>query len=207
MPKNDREILKADIEDGYTKIANLILEALALTNLNGKQMAICMFIMRRTYGWGITEDEITLEEIAQACNTDRPYASKMLKVLIDNKIIIRSNYMPGKTPNYGMNTRVAEWDKGCINVQQLQDYTIQGLYKYTTQGLHKYTTPEGTQDIEAQGPGTPPKERVKKGEINSGNTPPENGEKGEDEMPLLPEPIAKTLERYTPEQKEVVTQF
>ena len=51
MPKGDRDNLKADCEDGFTRIANLILEALALAKLNGTQKGICFFIFRRTYGW------------------------------------------------------------------------------------------------------------------------------------------------------------
>lgn len=43
MPRGDREIFKADCEDGFTKIANLLLEALALARLNGVQKGICMF--------------------------------------------------------------------------------------------------------------------------------------------------------------------
>ena len=37
MAKGDRQKLKADCEDGYTRVANLILEALALAKLNGVQ--------------------------------------------------------------------------------------------------------------------------------------------------------------------------
>ena len=40
MPKGDRDILKADLEDGYTPIANLILEALALAKMSGVQKGI-----------------------------------------------------------------------------------------------------------------------------------------------------------------------
>ena len=48
MPEGQDKILKAELEDGYGRIANLLLEALALSNLNGKQMSICLFIIRRT---------------------------------------------------------------------------------------------------------------------------------------------------------------
>lgn len=51
MAKGDRDIFKADIEDGYTKITDLLLEALAMAKLNGVQKGICLFLWRFTYVW------------------------------------------------------------------------------------------------------------------------------------------------------------
>ena len=136
MPKGDRELLKADIEDGYGMVANLLIEALAHSKLNGVQKGICLFIIRRTYCWGQKEDEISLRDFAQACNTSQPYISRQIKQLIKTNIILRSNYQPGKTPTYTINTRVAQWDKGCIDVQGLYKCIRQGLYKCAIQGLH-----------------------------------------------------------------------
>lgn len=128
MAKGDREIFKADTEDGYTKIADLLLEALAMAKLNGVQKGICLFLWRRTYGWDQKKDQISLKEFAQACDTSEPYISRQLKQLIQWKVITRTSYEPGKVPGYTFNTRVAQWDKGCINVQGLSECIIQGLY-------------------------------------------------------------------------------
>ena len=51
MPKGDREILKADPEDGHTPIANLLLEAIAISTLTGKKKGILLLLCRKTYGW------------------------------------------------------------------------------------------------------------------------------------------------------------
>ena len=51
MPKGDKEILKADPEDGTTPIANLLLEAVAIARLSGKEKGIILYLWRRTYGW------------------------------------------------------------------------------------------------------------------------------------------------------------
>lgn len=128
MAKGDRENFKADTEDGYTRIADLLLEALAMAKLNGVQKGICLFLWRRTYGWDQKEDQISLKEFAQACDTSEPYISRQLKQLIQWKVIIRTSYEPGKVPGYTFNTRVAQWDKGCIKVQGLSECAIQGLY-------------------------------------------------------------------------------
>lgn len=136
MAKGDRDNFKADTDDGYTKIANLLLEALAMSKLNGIQKGICLFLWRRTYGWGQKEDQISLKEFAQACSTSEQYISRQIKQLVNCKVIIRTSYQPGKAPTYTYNTRVAEWDKDCIDVQGLHDCAIQGLYICAIQGLH-----------------------------------------------------------------------
>lgn len=123
MSLGDREILKADLDDGYTKIANLLLEALAMARLSSTQKGICLFLMRRTYGWGKAEDAISLSDFATACGTSPGYISRQIKDLLNKKVICRVSYQPGKTPVYTFNTRVADWDKGCINVQGLNECT------------------------------------------------------------------------------------
>lgn len=163
MPRGDREKFKADCEDGFTRIANLLLEALALAKLNGVQKGICMFLFRRTYGWNRTEDAITLGEFAEACGSSRAYISRQLAELIKKNIVCRVAYQPGKTPIYSFITSISDWDRTCIDlnalsanalqgvyecsnleVQGLYDCTtlaVQGLHDCTIQGLHKCTTP------------------------------------------------------------------
>lgn len=150
MPKGDREIYKADCEDGFTKIANLLLEALAMARLNGVQKGICMFLFRRTYGWNRTADAISLGEFAEACGTSKPYASRQLNDLIKKNIVCRVEYQPGKVPVYSFITSVDRWDAGCIDLQALSQNAADGLYEcaeadakrlydsatHTVQGLH-----------------------------------------------------------------------
>lgn len=156
MPKGDRVIYKADCEDGFTRISNLLLEALAIARLNGIQKGICMFLFRRTYGWNRSEDAISLGEFAEACGSSKEYISRQLKVLINKNIIRRPVYQPGKVPVYSFVTTLAEWDQSSIDlsildkntassiygckdkhVQGLHNRTIQGLHDATIQGLHE----------------------------------------------------------------------
>lgn len=140
MPRGDRDILKADIEDGYTKLANLILEALAASKMNGVQKGICLFVLRRTYSWGKKEDRITLNEFAEATDSSRSYVSTQIKALVEANVILRPEHLSGKTPLYSFNTRVTEWRKGFANVKRLQKSITEGLYKCATEGLRKCET-------------------------------------------------------------------
>jgi len=151
MEERDRVVLKAETEDGYGRVANLLLEALSISKLNGKQMSICLFIIRRTYSWNKKADEITLKEFAATCDSSETYMSKQLKQLIEWKVITRKNYSPGKVPDYEINTRVDEWGKGCLNVQGLNENTRQGLYNTTRVPLNERTTLVQSQSIETTG--------------------------------------------------------
>ena len=129
MPKGDREIFKADCEDGFTRIANLILEALAMVRVNSTQTGICLFLLRRTFGWNRSEDAVSLGDFAAACGTSKTYVSRQLADLLHKKIILRLAYEPGKTPVYAFCTNVAEWDGACIDLQALADNDREGLYE------------------------------------------------------------------------------
>jgi len=143
MPRGDREIFKADCEDGFTRIANLILEALTITRLNATQMGICLFLLRRTYGWNRSEDAISLGDFAAACGTSKAYISRQLADLLHKKIIRRLSYEPGKTPVYAFTSRIAEWDAACINLQALSDNASSGVYDCAVESWSNQTSPEG----------------------------------------------------------------
>jgi len=156
MPKGDREIFKADCEDGYTRIANLLLEALALARLNGVQKGICLFLFRRTYGWNRSQDAISLEEFAEACGSSRPYISRQLNELIRKNIICRLAYQPGKKSVYAFVTCIAAWDQAAIDLKALAENEAQGIYdssENSGQVLYDRTTPfvQGLHECTIQG--------------------------------------------------------
>jgi len=136
MAQDDREKIKATLDGGYTPIANLLLEALAAARLKGIEKGICLFLWRRTYGWGRTEDCITLREFALACATSVCYISRQLKELVDRRVVLRTSYQPGKAATYTFNTRIDQWDQNCLDVQGLHNGAKQGLHNSAIQGLH-----------------------------------------------------------------------
>ncbi len=157
MPKGDRDIGKADPENGTTPISNLLLEVITMANLSGKKRGALSFLWRRTYGWEDkekkksgqkyprkTEDVITLREWSLALRTDVAYASRLIEDLVKKQIIVREPLGTGKGYRYRLNTRIDEWDNSCINVQLLYKLTTQGLYKKYKQELSKTTTPSAT---------------------------------------------------------------
>lgn len=153
---------KQNNKEGYTAVANRLLEALAMARLSGVQKSICLFILRRTFGWQREQDCITLKEFASATGSSVTYISKQLKQLVEWNIVQRTTYQPGKAPFYTLNTRVNEWDKGCINVQGLNERVREGLYKCSSQGLHKSARGDTNAGREYQAPVPSLKKELKK---------------------------------------------
>ncbi len=75
------------LENGYTRIANEILEALASTDLNGTQRRIIDVVLRQTYGYQRKDHEISITFIANATNIHKKQIQRELNVLIERKII------------------------------------------------------------------------------------------------------------------------
>lgn len=78
----------AQLEDGYTRIANEILEHIAKIDLCGSQRRIIDIIWRYTYGFKRKEHEFSNNFLAKATNMDKKYCREQLKKLIDKRIIL-----------------------------------------------------------------------------------------------------------------------
>lgn len=75
------------IENGYTRIANELLDKLAETKMNGTQFRILMIVFRYTYGFQRKEHELSETFIANATSIHKQQIKRELKDLIDRKII------------------------------------------------------------------------------------------------------------------------
>ena len=79
------------IENGYTKIANEIIEALAGIRISGEEMQALWVILRKTYGWNKKEDKISLSQFALLTGVKKPNIIRAIKKLLSKKIIIIKN--------------------------------------------------------------------------------------------------------------------
>lgn len=75
------------LEKGYTRIANEILEQVSKINLNGTQFRLIMMIWRYTYGFHRKSHEMSISFLAKGINASTSQVEKNLSVLIDRKII------------------------------------------------------------------------------------------------------------------------
>jgi phage replication O-like protein O len=77
------------LEDGYTKIANKILEILISASLTLLQTKILLAIIRQTYGYNRKEAEISTRIFEKMTGIDRRNIQKTISQLLDCGIIIR----------------------------------------------------------------------------------------------------------------------
>jgi phage replication O-like protein O len=75
------------LENGYTKIANEIIEHLLLVPLSGTELGVCLFIIRKCYGYKKKQDHISLSQFQKALNKSRQSIVKALQSLQEYQII------------------------------------------------------------------------------------------------------------------------
>ncbi len=82
---------KPQVEDGYTPIANEILESLARISLSPNQWQVLLCIIRKTYGFHKKVDYIANFQIGAATGLCKAVVSRCLKGLSDMQIITRNS--------------------------------------------------------------------------------------------------------------------
>ncbi len=75
-------------ENGYTQIANEIMEALMKVNLSAYESRVLWFLFRKTYGWNKKTDWITLSQFSECIGLDRRLIHRAIKALSSKKMIV-----------------------------------------------------------------------------------------------------------------------
>ena len=83
------------LEDGYTMIANEILERLARMHLSPNQWQVLLCIIRRTYGFHKKVDYIANRQIVESTGLCKAVVSRVLHDLNDLSLIIRNGKLIG----------------------------------------------------------------------------------------------------------------
>lgn len=76
-------------EDGYTPIANELLEAILLADFSKRQILIIMTIARMTYGYSKKSDALSGWQIASMTGIDRSDVSKTINELVKMNVITK----------------------------------------------------------------------------------------------------------------------
>lgn len=75
------------IEQGYTKIANELLAALAKANLAGSDFMVCLAVISKTYGWNKTKDQISISQFEILTKLARRTVIRSVQRLIEYKVL------------------------------------------------------------------------------------------------------------------------
>lgn len=91
------------LENGYTRIANELLEALTSAKFSGRELQVVLFVIRKTYGYGKKNDRISLGQFKEDLQIDHRFLCRILSVLVDRKILNKN------CSQYGINKNYDEW--------------------------------------------------------------------------------------------------
>lgn len=94
-------------ENGYTAIANDIIEALARTRINGETRQVIDVVFRKTYGYNKKQDPISLSQFCHYTRMRRSDVCRALNKAISMKII--SKKATGGTTIYSIHKDFEEW--------------------------------------------------------------------------------------------------
>lgn len=98
----------ADCDNGYTRIANELLDALLAADLTKHQYKVALAIVRKTYGFNKSFDRITNSQIAELTNLPETRVSTAKNQLLDMRIITTEGR------KIGPNKVLSEWDTAAL---------------------------------------------------------------------------------------------
>lgn len=104
---------KHQIENGnYTRISNIILESLVKMPFKGCELAVILYIIRKTYGYHKKQDEISLSQFCAGLDRSRPTIVKALKNLQLVKVVklVRRGNSLKEGNVYSLNKYEQEWE-------------------------------------------------------------------------------------------------
>jgi phage replication O-like protein O len=128
-----KQMSKPELEKGFTRLANELMEALCRTNLAKYESRILWTVLRKTYGYQKKMDEISLSQFSKATGIDKPNVHRTLKLLIRRRIIVSEPQVPGKI-FYGLQTDYDQWmgsslSKPIVSGETLSEEAARLLWK------------------------------------------------------------------------------
>ncbi len=94
----------ADLDNGYTKLANELYEELIGANLTKNQAKVAHAICRKTYGFNKKTDRISDSQLSELTRLPRQKVNKAKNELIAMKVIVKVGMAIGPNKN------LTEWD-------------------------------------------------------------------------------------------------
>lgn len=135
-PTGGKEQRVADTDDGYTRIANELLEAIAGADLTARQLKVMIAVIRKTYGFQKKLDRIADIQIAELTGLSRQNVNKAKKDLLSMHCLL----MDGN--RIGPNKELSAWH--FTNSLQKRDSVsklkTQSVSKIETHGVSKLET-------------------------------------------------------------------
>ncbi|MEW6215417.1 MAG: replication protein [Nitrospirota bacterium] len=121
------------LEDGYTKIANELLEALGRIRIPGEAMQVLLFIIRKLYGFHKKEDIIPLSQFCLATGLSKSSTVRAINKLISMNVIYKK--VKGKVVKYRINKDFDTWKPLSKRISVYKKVNLR-LQKSNTQNIY-----------------------------------------------------------------------
>ncbi|MHC4523782.1 MAG: replication protein [Planctomycetota bacterium] len=130
---------KPQLEDGFVRIANEIVEALSRIRISGEESQCLWVVLRKTYGWNKKEDRISLSQFALATGLKIPNVCRALRKLVSKKIVVIIKKDSSNITIYRFNKNFDTWiplSKKIQGVSKLITDTIKNDNKPLSKKIH-----------------------------------------------------------------------
>ena len=127
-----QELRVADLDDGFTRIANELLEAVMHAGLSQHQLLVFMAVMRKTYGFNKKADWVSNEQISMLTGILPHKCSAAKSALVKRGILTQTGRV------IGINKAVSEWSSLPVKGTEKRPY----LKKVTLPESGKKSLPE-----------------------------------------------------------------
>lgn len=99
------------LEDGHLKIANVVAEVLAHTQLSGHESRVLWLLLRKTYGWSKKTDFISLSQWVEGTGLSKSHVVDTLNRLVARRIICKAipENRNATTQEYWFNKHSDQW--------------------------------------------------------------------------------------------------
>ncbi|MEF3456758.1 replication protein [Citrobacter freundii] len=178
----------ADLDDGYTRLANMLLEEYAGADLTKRQFKVLLAVLRLTYGWNKPMDRIANSQIAQIARLPEKRVSEARVQLVGMNLLTQVGR------SIGPNKNTAEWLLPAGENRDTENPSKQGINDVEEESLNSGGNPsiQGIPQNEGKSPKSGEEESLNSGEhqrhINTINTntpqPPEGECVGQEEKPV-----------------------
>ncbi|EAT3965510.1 replication protein [Salmonella enterica] len=166
----------ADLDDGFTRIANEILEAVMHAGLSQHQLLVFMAVMRKTYGFNKKSDWVSNEQLSELTGILPHKCSSAKSALVKRGILTQTGRV------IGINKTVSEWSslpvKGTEKKPYLEKVNLPESGKKSLPESGKKSLPEsGKKSLPESGNGYYPnqvntKDTITKDSKDNSNNPP-----------------------------------
>lgn len=96
-------------ENGYTRIANELLEEILRFDFSKRELLIVLALIRKTYGFNKTADRISGSQLARMTGLERSHAVQTLNGLVSRGVVLKQPHTGYNI--LGMNKKYTQWTR------------------------------------------------------------------------------------------------